>query len=186
MSSVGVLFVLSSLNAVTWPNERERYKDRVEMRVREAERDGTWCVRAKEAEIRKAKVTEDIRGEGELRMFPCHCRKWLEMPSRLQIFSCCTETEKRSETKRGQMVRSVDEVGGSSQAKSIDMSVNLWHSRRENPGFLLWVQSHVWLIGHGCESVSLYLPQRGRGYDEEGTSHNDLKDYTAKKKDLSW
>lgn len=149
--------------------ERERYKDRVEMR--ETERDSTWCGRAKEAEIQKAKVTADIRGEGELRMFPCHCGKWLEMPSRLQIFPCCTETEKRSETKRGQMVRSVDGVGGSSQAKSIDMSVNLWHSRRENPAFLLWVQSHVWLIGQ-----SLFICLR----EEEDTTMKEPHTMTWK------
>ncbi len=52
MSSVGVLFVLSSLNAVTWPNERERKGENVD----ESERDmGTYVGEQERQEKQKQK-----------------------------------------------------------------------------------------------------------------------------------
>lgn len=152
-----------------------------------------------EQKRQKNKKARSQRRRKRWRRTPCHCWKWLEKPSGLQILSRCTETDinrrwENSQRQRGcTLIHSADGSWRVVLGWAIYMNVNLWHSRRENPGFLLWVQSHVGLIGHGRESVPLYLPQRGRiwwwrnmGGGERGIEmrgkekSTDLVHYTAK------
>ena len=56
---------------------RERLREGMEMRARETSADNVG--EQKRQKNKKQKVREDIRGEGELCAFPCHCRKLVEI-----------------------------------------------------------------------------------------------------------